>query len=157
MENKARKKYSGSPGPGWCASYNSQWHLRSLPEPLELCRCKARLEQEWVVREEACPVCLKIIAHQWLPTVSRAALFVCSVIFPGALWITSRLECTPVSLASLQLGLATWLRCPVHFLQVGLPQWPLPGDPKATGEQPEFAYGHRAHENLQARILLLLP
>lgn len=45
----------------------------------------------------------------------------------------------------------------MHFQQVVLPPQSLPEHPKETGEQPEFAYGHCARENLQTRILFPCP
>lgn len=76
---------------------------------------------------------------------------------PRGWWIVCRLEFTPVSLASLPYWGAAGLRCPMHFLQVVLHQWSVPGDLKETGEQHEFACGKSAREHLQTRIFLLLP
>lgn len=112
MENKARKRYSGSsecprvPEPAWCPS----WLCRSLTESLEFCRVlsaelrarhevshKARQRQELLVGKEA----FQASSHHSSSAVAHRACLQRNL--PGVLWIMSRMESTPISLASLRL------------------------------------------------------
>lgn len=112
MENKARKRYSGSsecprvPEPAWCPS----WLCRSLTESLEFCRVlsaelraghevshKARQGQELLVGKEA----FQASSHHSSSAVAHRACPQRNL--PGVLWIMSRMESTPISLASLRL------------------------------------------------------